>query len=315
MEEDNNNIEQGFDEMGQEEIQGEGLPYEEQINIGNEYQQDDQGEGHGEIMFQNEPINDQEDFNINNQIDQNNQNDFNNINQDQLYQQQNENVFQNEEEIQMQYPKENEQFQENENDEYFQENENNINYNQFDNQENMQPQKQTQEEINQQKLEQLKEEIENITDSDIDDPKYTPYNKNVEQNLNNDIQNINNIQNNNDLINLQSKIMYLENNNNIINKSLSDLEAENKFLKSEITKKNSIIKSKEDLNKEYQNLLTVFKDKLAQSENYHKNITTKDTETKPSEKFPHVISARGIFKSFFSWWHIFFPFAFYFYFS
>ena len=66
--------------------------------------------------------------------------------------------------------------------------------------------------------------------------------------------------------------MYLENNNNIVNKSLNDLEEENKYLKSEISKKNSIIKSKEDLNKEYQNLLSVFKDKLAQSEHYYKTL-------------------------------------------
>ena len=47
---------------------------------------------------------------------------------------------------------------------------------------------------------------------------------------------------------------------------------ENKLLKSEIMKKNTILKSKEDLVKEYQNLLSVFKDKVTQSENYNKTF-------------------------------------------
>jgi hypothetical protein len=46
-----------------------------------------------------------------------------------------------------------------------------------------------------------------------------------------------NMTNNNDLLTLQSKLLYLEQNNNFINKSLHDLEVENSFLKSEISKK------------------------------------------------------------------------------
>ena len=45
------------------------------------------------------------------------------------------------------------------------------------------------EQNNQQKLNKLKEEIENITDSDIDDPKYKPYNRQNKKktNINNNL--------------------------------------------------------------------------------------------------------------------------------
>ena len=118
------------------------------------------------------------------------------------------------------------------------------------------------EQNNQQKLNKLKEEIENITDSDIDDPKYKPYNRQNKKKTNID----------NNLLNLQQKIIFLQNNNNFLNKSLKEYEMENKLLKSEIMKKNTILKSKEDLVKEYQNLLSVFKDKVTQSENYNKTF-------------------------------------------
>ena len=108
--EENNHNEQGFDEVGQDEMEGEEYLDEDQMNqYNNEYQQGGQAEGQGEIMFQNEPINEHDDYNINNQLDQHIPNNFNNINQDQM--------------MQMRYPNPNEQFQKNDNDEYFQENE------------------------------------------------------------------------------------------------------------------------------------------------------------------------------------------------
>ena len=76
-------------------------------------------------------------------------------------------------------------------------------------------------EANQQKLNQLKEEIENLTDSDIDDPKYKPYNNNP-RNVTNDI------------LKLQQKIIFLEKNNNFMLKSLKDYETENKILKQKL---------------------------------------------------------------------------------
>ena len=87
------------------------------------------------------------------------------------------------------------------------------------------------EQNNQQKLNKLKEEIENITDSDIDDPKYKPYNRQNKKKTNID----------NNLLNLQQKIIFLQNNNNFLNKSLKEYEMENKLLKSEIMKKNTIL--------------------------------------------------------------------------
>ena len=253
MEEDNN-MDEGFDEMNHEEMEGE-EEGEDNINHENNDYQQEEGE---EMISQNEQINNKQDIGMKYQQNENNQNVFNNAHGEQLYQQ-----YPNQNDIEQK--KENEFYQENDN--------NNINNGQIITEQNAQSSGNL-EEINQKKLKQLKEEIENITDSDIDDPKYTPYNnKNVEQNINvneNNIQNIQNMQNmtnNNDLLTLQSKLLYLEQNNNFINKSLHDLEVENSFLKSEINKKNNIIKSKEDLNKEYQNLLSVFKDKLSQSEN------------------------------------------------
>ena len=115
------------------------------------------------------------------------------------------------------------------------------------------------EEKQQQEAKDLQEKIENLTDSDIEDPKYKPYygkNKRIS----------------NDILNLNQKINFLENNNNFLSKSLKDYERENAFLKSEIVKKNNVIQSKEDLTKEYQNLLSVFKDKIEQSENYNKTF-------------------------------------------
>ena len=85
------------------------------------------------------------------------------------------------------------------------------------------------EDVNQEKLNELKEEIENLTDSDIDDPKYKPYNNNP-KNIDND------------LFKMQQKINFLERNNNFMNKTLIDFETENKILKSEISKKNEILR-------------------------------------------------------------------------
>ena len=124
---------------------------------------------------------------------------------------------------------------------------------------NLEEEEEVEEEKQQQEAKELQEKIENLTDSDIDDPKYKPYYDN-NKHLSTDI------------INLNQKINFLEKNNNFLNKSLKEYERENSLLKSEILKKNSVIKSKEDLTKEYQNLLSVFKEKIEQSENYNKTF-------------------------------------------
>ena len=220
MEEDNN-MDEGFDEMNHEEMEGE-EEGEDNINHENNKYQQEEGE---EMVYQNGQINNQVNQDMKYQQTENNQNEYDNANKEQLYQQ-----YQNQNEI----GKKN-------GNEYYQENENNIINNERIITEQNPLTSGNLEEINQKKLKQLKEEIENITDSDIDDPKYTPYNnKNVEQNINvneNNIQNMQNKINNNDILTLQSKLLYLEQNNNFINKSLHDLEVENSFLKSEISKK------------------------------------------------------------------------------
>jgi chromosome segregation ATPase len=78
----------------------------------------------------------------------------------------------------------------------------------------------------------------------------------------------------------------MENNNNLLNKAIHDLEVENSYLKTELDKKDEIIISKESLNKEYQNLLSVFKDKLSQSEQYYKACKSQieDLEKQLKEK-------------------------------
>ena len=283
--EDSNNLNEAFDDMNQEEMEGEEYPDEDQLNQENDNNEHgEEGEGEEEMLSPDKQINDQNELDINNHQKENNHNEINNINH---------NEKEGDDKI-IHFPNENEILHKDENEEYFHENENNINLNEDNPIENIQSQGQMQEDINQAKLKQLKEEIENITDSDIDDPKYTPYNKNQNLNNNNNINNINNNMNyinnipnnNNEDQNMNSPLMYMENNNNLLNKAIHDLEVENSYLKTELDKKDEIIISKESLNKEYQNLLSVFKDKLSQSEQYYKTCKSQieDLEKQLKEK-------------------------------
>ena len=282
--EDSNNLNEAFDDMNQEEMEGEEYPDEDQLNQENDNNEHgEEGEGEEEMLSPDKQINDQNELDINNHQKENNHNEINNINN---------NEKEGDDKI-IHFPNENEILHKDENEEYFHENENNINLNEDNPIENIQSQGQMQEDINQAKLKQLKEEIENITDSDIDDPKYTPYNKNQNlnnnniNNINNNMNYINNIpNNNNEDQNMNSPLMYMENNNNLLNKAIHDLEVENSYLKTELDKKDEIIISKESLNKEYQNLLSVFKDKLSQSEQYYKTCKSQieDLEKQLKEK-------------------------------
>ena len=283
--EDSNNLNEPFDDMNQEEMEGEEYPDEDQLNQENDNNEHgEEGEGEEEMLSPDKQINDQNELDINNHQKENNHKEINNINN---------NEKEGDDKI-IHFPNENEILHKDENEEYFHENENNINLNEDNPIENIQSQGQMQEDINQAKLKQLKEEIENITDSDIDDPKYTPYNKNQNLNNNNNINNINNNMNyinnipnnNNEDQNMNSPLMYMENNNNLLNKAIHDLEVENSYLKTELDKKDEIIISKESLNKEYQNLLSVFKDKLSQSEQYYKTCKSQieDLEKQLKEK-------------------------------
>ena len=282
--EDSNNLNEAFDDMNREEMEGEEYPDEDQLNQENDNNEHgEEGEGEEEMLSPDKQINDQNELDINNHQKENNHNEINNINNNEK--EGNDKIIH--------FPNENEILHKDENEEYFHENENNINLNEDNPIENIQSQGQMQEDINQAKLKQLKEEIENITDSDIDDPKYTPYNKNQNlnnnniNNINNNMNYINNIpNNNNEDQNMNSPLMYMENNNNLLNKAIHDLEVENSYLKTELDKKDEIIISKESLNKEYQNLLSVFKDKLSQSEQYYKTCKSQieDLEKQLKEK-------------------------------
>ena len=282
--EDSNNLNEGFNEMNQEEIEAEEYPEEEQID-----QDNNNNQLEDELILKKDHIN-QEELNFKNPEEDeiNNQdNELDHLNKNQIIQQKQEYDNINR--------KENEIIKNEENNLHFQQNNNINNSNQIPI-ENSRSQEELQDEVNQKRLKQLKEEIENITDSDIDDPKYRPNsnpnvntNQNNNMNTNNSIENrqsYQNLQKNPDFLNLQSKIMYLENNNNLVNQTIYTLESENKILKTKLAKKDNIIKSKEDLNKEYQNLLSVFKDKLIQSEKYLKIFQNQieDLKIKLNEK-------------------------------
>ena len=236
MESDNNMYEQ-FNDINQEELEeGKNFENKEELiqgNINNE------GYDEEEIFLGNddEQLNYQQEYDLG---------DLHNINTDYNDLQNINNQKMNSKNI-------------NENNEFFQESKKNINEsNKFVVSENNLPQKKHNNEINSDKLEKLREEINNISDSELDEPKNPSSFKNIES-INN--QNINNVNKHNLISDTQS--------NN--NRFLHDLEEENKILKEEISNKEEIIKAKEKLNKEYLNLLSVFKDKIAQNDLYQKN--------------------------------------------
>ena len=215
MESDNNMYEQ-FNDINQEELEeGKNFENKEELiqgNINNE------GYDEEEIFLGNddEQLNYQQEYDLG---------DLHNINTDYNDLQNINNQKMNSKNI-------------NENNEFFQESGKNINEsNKFVVSENNLPQKKHNNEINSDKLEKLREEINNISDSELDEPKSPSSFKNIES-INN--QNINNVNKHNLISDTQS--------NN--NRFLHDLEEENKKLKEEISKKEKIIKAKEKLNKE-----------------------------------------------------------------
>ena len=163
MENEYNNIYGGFNEMNQEDLEGEEYPDEEQIN---QAINEDGGNGEGEIKLLNNEQNKKRELFKNFGEKGNNQNGY----------------------------------QENKN--------KNIN-NKFVSEKNIKSNEDNQKKIDKRKLELLKEEIENITDSEIDEAY-----KEIEQSINN-----------------KDKKVYPEKNNNYINQSSHDLEVENIFLK------------------------------------------------------------------------------------
>ena len=109
------------------------------------------------------------------------------------------------------------------------------------------------------------------TDSDIDDPKYMP-SGNVMDNDPVDIPNPNIENQNKSELLLKEKVMALQNDANLVNQTMKELENQNNLIKTEILKNNEKIQSKEGLNKEFQNLFTVFKQRFEQFEEKNNSL-------------------------------------------
>ena len=111
-------------------------------------------------------------------------------------------------------------------------------------------------------------EMDYMTDSDIEDPKYMPTG-NILPNTEN-FENPQNLESlgvpsENQML-LQTKIMNLENDTMLANKTLQQLENENDQLKTQLMKNQEKIKKKEGINNEFKQLLTAFKQRFAQYE-------------------------------------------------
>ena len=129
----------------------------------------------------------------------------------------------------------------------------------------------------------------NITDSDIEDPKYIPTG-NI---LNNDLSNNMIFENNDNIIPttqnemlLQTQILNLENDTQLANKTLKELENENNQLKSELIKNQEQFESKEGMNIEFKNLFSLFKQRFAAFEkrNNYLNNYIKELENQLKSK-------------------------------
>ena len=114
-------------------------------------------------------------------------------------------------------------------------------------------------------------DLEYMTDSDIEDPKYMPTG-NVMQNQENLInqKNIDNFDNfgvpSENQMFLQTQIMNLENESILNNKTLQQLECENDQLKTQLMKNQEKIQTKEGINNEFKQLFAAFKQRFAQYE-------------------------------------------------
>ena len=117
------------------------------------------------------------------------------------------------------------------------------------------------------------QEMEYLTDSDIDDPKYMPTGNIPQLETDNNIENINNYDNNinigvpshNDFL-IQNQIANVENKSMIANKTLQQLESENDQLKAELMKKQAKMQSNEGINNQFKQLFVAFKQRFGEYE-------------------------------------------------
>ena len=112
-------------------------------------------------------------------------------------------------------------------------------------------------------------DMEYMTDSDIEDPKYMP-SGNVMQNQENNITQNPNLENigvpsENQML-LQTQIMNLTNESILYNKTLQQLESENDQLKSQVMKNQEKIQSNEGINNEFKQLFSAFKQRFTKYE-------------------------------------------------
>ena len=111
-------------------------------------------------------------------------------------------------------------------------------------------------------------DMDYVTDSDIEDPKYMP-SGNIIENQDNIInqKKFENfaIPNENQMF-LQTQIKNLENESILNNKTLQQLEGENEQLKTQLMKNQEQICSKEGINNEFKQLFAAFKQRFAQYE-------------------------------------------------
>ena len=111
-------------------------------------------------------------------------------------------------------------------------------------------------------------DMDYVTDSDIEDPKYMPSGNIIEKQDN--IINQKNIENfaipNENQMFLQTQIKNLENESILNNKTLQQLEGENEQLKTQLMKNQEQICSKEGINNEFKQLFAAFKQRFAQYE-------------------------------------------------
>ena len=114
-------------------------------------------------------------------------------------------------------------------------------------------------------------DLEYMTDSDIEDPRYMPTGNVIQDQENlinpNNVDNFDNlgVPNENQMF-LQTQIMNLENESILNNKNLQQLECENDQLKTQLMKNQENVKEKEGRNNEFKQLCAAFKQRFAQYE-------------------------------------------------
>ena len=127
------------------------------------------------------------------------------------------------------------------------------------------------------------QEMEYMTDSDIDDPKYMPTGNIIQNDGNIDnVENIPNFENLDNLDNLgvpsenqvllQNQLMNLENSTMMQNKTVQQLENENDQIKEQLMKNKQKIQSKVEMNNQFKQLAAAFNQRFVEYEKRNKYL-------------------------------------------